>query len=585
MDFSRAMSAETKTKGDELFFKLCPYCEGGRKDKDTFSINLKNGTFNCFRSSCGKHGHFVELARDFNYILDFKDNSKTKVYKKLPQKPIKTKPKAVEYLESRGISEAITERYNITTHKDNDNILVFPFYDESGVLTFIKYRNCNYDGTGSKEWCEKDTKPILFGMNHCVGFERLIITEGQIDSLSISECGIKNAVSVPTGALGFTFLEHVWEWITKFNEIIVFGDNEGAKVTLFDTLQKRLPCAVKCVQIPDYLGEKDANQILTKYGKQSIITALNNAKIQPLKNVKELADVQSVDIYTLPRIYTNIQEVDRMIGGLFFGQVVIITGKAGEGKSTFMSQLIVEAIDQNYSVWAYSGELVDYHFKRWIDLQCAGPDGIKISQNQWGENSYYIEQNVIDKINNWYRGKAYIYDNNCVDDDELESLLVTIEKSICRYGIKLVCIDNLMTALDVSMSDDLYRAQSKFVQGCKTLAMKHNVVIILVAHPKKMKGDFDNDDVSGSSDITKRVDVVMSYSQNNDNAVNCDSKLAITKNRLLGKLTKKGEEIQFYYSESTKRISSKSSDTKHYGWEAINGFMPVDIPYDDLPFD
>ena len=356
--FARTISTDVKEKGNELFFKYCPYCHGGGKDKDTFSINLDNGTFKCFRSSCSKQGHFVELARDFGYKLDFGETVKPKVFRRLPQKGIQTADKAVTYLESRGISRKTTELYNITVQKNHDNILVFPFYNEKNKLVFVKYRKTDFDKSKDKckEWCEKDTMPILFGMNHCEDFSRLVITEGQIDSLSLAECGIKNAVSVPTGCNGFTWLDHVWDWITKFESVIVFGDNENGKITLLDTLQTRLPINVLSVQPDDYLGEKDANAILTKYGKDAVIKAVYGAKPVPVKHVKELADVESIDISSLPRIFTNIPEIDRIIGGLYFGQVVLLTGKRGEGKSTFMSQLVVEAIDQNYPVFVYSGE-------------------------------------------------------------------------------------------------------------------------------------------------------------------------------------------------------------------------------------
>ena len=96
--FARTISTDVKEKGNELFFKYCPYCHGGGKDKDTFSINLDNGTFKCFRSSCSKQGHFVELARDFGYKLDFGETVKPKVFRRLPQKGIQTADKAVTYL-------------------------------------------------------------------------------------------------------------------------------------------------------------------------------------------------------------------------------------------------------------------------------------------------------------------------------------------------------------------------------------------------------------------------------------------------------------------------------------------------------
>ena len=64
------IGAEVKQKGNELFFKYCPNCKGGGHDKETFSINLDNGAFKCFRSSCDYHGHFVELARDVGFKLE-----------------------------------------------------------------------------------------------------------------------------------------------------------------------------------------------------------------------------------------------------------------------------------------------------------------------------------------------------------------------------------------------------------------------------------------------------------------------------------------------------------------------------------
>ena len=66
-DFLKANSIEYRIRGDEIEAKHCPYCRGA--DKYTFSINAKTGAFNCFRASCGKHGHFVELCRDFDYPL------------------------------------------------------------------------------------------------------------------------------------------------------------------------------------------------------------------------------------------------------------------------------------------------------------------------------------------------------------------------------------------------------------------------------------------------------------------------------------------------------------------------------------
>lgn len=563
------LNAETVEKGDELFFKWCPYCHGDGHDKNTFSVNMETGTFHCFRSSCGRQGHFVQMAKDFSFPLDFQNTRIKKHYRQLPQRPVKIRKPAVDYLESRGISREIAERYRITVRKDNPKILVFPFYDQDGRLQFVKYRKTDFDKTRdkNKEWCETNTMPILFGMAQCSNFDTLVITEGQIDSLSVSECGIKNAVSVPTGAQGMTWLENCWDWILKFKAVVVFGDCENGKVTLADELGRRLPIPVLVTQPEDYYGEKDANDILRKYGKTTVVEAIHNAKLKPVSRVKELADVESVDIFNMERAFSGIDEIDRILGGFFFGQVILLTGKRGEGKSTFMSQLIVEALDQGYKTFAYSGELTDYHFKRWMDFQAAGPEQICSRLNRFGEEIYFLPDSTVEKLNEWYRGKAFLYDNDDAgNSEELETLLTTVEKTICRYGVRFICIDNLMTALDVDLKDDLYRAQSKFMRELKLLAVKHNVVILLVAHPRKTKnGEFANDDVSGSSDITNRVDVVMSYERCADGT--CDGRLAITKNRLTGKLATGENQIALFYSNKSKRITSAQSHGKHYGWE------------------
>lgn len=569
IDFASTMMTEKKEKGDELFFAECPYCHGGKhRDKDTFSINMKNGTFHCFRSGCGKSGHFVELARDFGFPLDFGDNHQ---YRKLPQKQITTRPAAVTYLQSRGISEEICLKYHITTAKNDQNVLVFPFYDENNILQFVKYRKANFDRKKdkNKEWSEKGTKPILFGMPQCGESGSLIITEGQIDSLSVAECGFQNVVSVPNGALGFTWFQHCEEWLQRFDEVIVFGDCEDGKITLVDELQNRLTQKVKAVRVEDYLGEKDANDILRKYGKAAVFNAIQNAEVPKMKNVKDLYAVKEIDIEKIPKIRTGLTKLDDVIGGLYLGQVSLWSGKRGEGKSTLASQIMAEALNQDWNILVYSGELPDYHFKLWFDLQLAGRANLEEKKNEYGDTIYTIPQNVRDQINEWYRGRAYIYDNAYVPakNQEEETIIQTIEKAIKQYGIRLICIDNLMTAIDLTGDKtDLYTAQSNFVWQLKTIALKYNVHIMLVAHPRKTKdGEMNNDDVSGSGDITNKVDTVVFYSRRQDEDLG--GLISVTKNRLTGKLTGK-KPIKTAYSQSCKRITAEGDNPKKaYGWE------------------
>lgn len=568
---TRQLAESWRLRGRELFYKYCPYCHGGdHRDKDTFSVNLDTGAYKCFRASCGAQGHFVEMARDFRYRLEGLDGGREKRrYRTFPRGEIITRQAAVDYMKSRGISEEITRRYKITVRSDDPRILVFPFCDENGDVRFIKYRRTDFDKARdkNKEWCEKDAEPILFGIEQCRGFEQLIITEGQIDSLSVAQAGFDNAVSVPTGALGFRWLDsdRAFDWIHKFKRVVVFGDLENGQISLLKTLSARLMLPVYHVRCEDYLGEKDANDILRKYGEKAVRVCIENAVPCETPHIKRLCDVESVDLDALPKIKTDIRELDRVIGGLIFGQVILLSGRRGEGKSTFMSQLCAQALDQGVSLFAYSGELTDYHFKAWLDMQLAGGENISSTLNEYGDAHYFLRGDVSARINEWYADRAYIYDNAFVDDDELSGVIESAELAIRRYGVKLVCVDNLMTALDIDPQSDLYRAQSDFVKRLKRLALKYGVAVILVAHPKKSRDDFTNDTVSGSADITNAVDVVLNYQRAPQDS-GCDSILTCTKNRIGGKLITNDNAIRLYYSDKSKRIISESSDkARRYG--------------------
>lgn len=585
--FANFIGAETRVNRDELTFLICPYCHGSmRSDQKKFSINLNTGVFNCFRSSCGAHGNMLTLARDFGFKINNDveryynlkgTNDRFRTFKK---KDVKVKPAAVKYLESRGISEKICKEYEITTKKDADNILVFPFKDPDGVLRFIKYRNTEYvkDVTnGSKEWCEADCMPILFGMNKCTGAGTLIITEGQIDSLSLSEVGIPNAVSVPTGKNGFTWVPHCWDFLQKYQKIIVFGDNENGVITLSEQIKARFPKVTYTVRPEDYQGYKDANEILQHCGAEALRKAVNNAEYQSNGRLKDMSTVKRVDVEKVETIKTNIEKLDKILtGGFKVGSVNIITGERGNGKSTLASEFIVEALAQNYNCFIYSGELPDFFVKNWIDRQISGKEQLYNSD--------------IDACEDWYKGRLFVYDNNIFveDGEELEGLLDTIEEAIVRKNCKAILLDNLMTALDeCSTNEQLYMAQSNFMSKLTKIAKKFEVVILLVAHPRKTNGrEFINDDVSGSADITNKVDLVMSYDAINDKKDHDHGRsdaryLKVTKNRLTGKTGK----ITLYFSETSKRINDVENWEKHYLPGSDDFIEPDNKDEEDIPFD
>jgi twinkle protein len=368
----------------------------------------------------------------------------------------------------------------------------------------------------------------------------------------------------------------------------VFGDLEKGHMSLLDTLKQRLTNRVLAVRKEDYLGEKDANDILRSFGTDAVRKAVENAQEPDIGYVKELADVEDVDLNLLPKVKTGLYEIDSALGGgICYGQVCLLTGKRGNGKSTFMSNIVANALDQDVGVFCYSGELAGYHFKRWLNCQLAGDTHMIETVNEYGEPQYTIDSAVSKQISEWYRGRAFIYDNGYIDNDkdENETLAEIVKEVASRRNVKLICIDNLMTAMEtVDEQSNLYLAQSNFVGELKKIAVRYDVAIILVAHPRKQgKGEdtgFDNDDVAGSGDITNKVDIVMSYGRAGEGADH-DCELIIAKNRLAGTLKMGKDKILLNYSAKTKRVTGMRELNKHYGWEkqGIDVTEEIDVPF------
>ncbi len=580
--FAKERGIQCRRNGNELTFNRCPYCHGNHKDKDTFSINLSTGLFHCLRASCGVSGNMITLAKDFDFSLgrdiDVYYQIRPTTFRKFkkPDKPIQPKDNIIEYFKKRSIPKEVLEKYEITSLKDK-NIIVFPFFDEDGKIQFIKYRKTDFrkEVDKNKEWCEKNCKPILFGMKQCnLDNNTLIITEGQIDSLSVATAGFDNALSVPNGARGFTWIPHCWDWITQnFKTIIVFGDLENGQMSLLEEISHRFKSMlIKYVIAENYQGCKDANEILCKYGKQQIVKCIKEAQDIPLENIKDLSDIREPDIFSWEKLKTGLPSLDRRLyGGIPFAGVTIITSQAGMGKSTFVSQLILMAREQGYKSFIYTGELAPGIFKAWLTIQAAGTRNFEAEYTGSKEKRYIISSTNKKIISDWYRDYIYIYSQSVLADlnSEEESLIDVIEKSINKLGIRVILVDNLMTALDMDNSKgDTFERQSKFVKKLTRLAVTYNVLVLLVAHKRKATGfgDIENDSIAGSSNIVNLGQTILSYDRvpKDEGGADCpDRILKITKERLFGHTYTKGWLLHF--NERSKYIYEDGcSDIKDY---------------------
>ena len=574
-----------RIRNGQVEAEYCPFCHGGQSgDKRTFAVGLYNGAYVCLRGSCGKKGSFRDLCEFFgekpleNVSFQPFTGTKTKEYSKPDIKLNPPTEDIVTYFAKRRIGIQTLTDWNISASEDGN--IVFPFYRD-GELVYVKYRNpLRKSGDKTpKEWGERNTEPILFGMDKVSFNKPLVITEGEIDALSIYEAGYSNVVSVPCGCNNMEWITLCWDWIEKFNQIILFGDNDDPGIAMVNTLSKRLGedrCMIPSRYPELIVGEKnynrlckDANEILYAYGPEFLCKLIEACEPVPIKGILNVADIPFIDPSTVPRIFTKIPDLDNAIGGFGEGQLVVVTGKRGDGKSTINGSFLLNAIEQGYKVCAYSGELSPQNFLQWILLQATEDKYIGVSSDKrTGKRYPVVSTEIQQRIRSWLRDRFFLYDNgdsiNTSKAKTQEAILDMFKICARRYGCKLYLVDNMMSAL--TTTDEENKEQARFAAALKSFAVEFKATVLLVSHPRKTKpGEaLRNDDVSGSSVIVNLADTVISIEKPN---------IRIMKNREFGEL----DYIECSYDPASRRIfQTNTGDRLHYGWDHTGIIEPQD---------
>lgn len=537
IDLANKHFGEYRIRNGQVIPKFCPICGGGNhEDKETFAVGLYNGCWSEMRGSCAgingsREGTFKQLCNFFGEAaFEFASLPKTirsskKVYEK--PNPDKLQPiteEIVTYFATRGISEETLKDFKIAS--DEKGNIVFPFY-RNGELVYVKYRKPkkHTKEDGPKEWQESNTEPILFGMDNIAFGKPLVITEGEIDALSLYEAGIHNVVSVPCGCNNTEWIMLCWDWLESFNEIILFGDTDEPGIEMVSNVMKRLG-PDRCMMPKEYpelvfngknynRSCKDANEILCCYGPDGLKELIKGCEPAPIKGALEVATIkrkQEAFITT-----TRIPQLDEMLNGFIECGVTILSGKRASGKSTIGSTFILNAIEQGVPCAAYSGELSPSRFLEWILLPATESKYIGYTTDpKTNKHLPTVSTEIENRIREWIKGKLYLFDDSETFEDDMQTAVLKVfEMCARRYGCKLFLIDNLLSLLP--QGDDEIKLQARVIKKIKAFAKKYKAHVIVCAHPRKEKADatFTSDSVSGSSAITDLADNVISIERPN----------------------------------------------------------------------
>ena len=252
------LEIDTKSRVSGQIKTLCPECSHKRKKKyDTcLSVDLDGGVWNCH--NCGWKGGLNAHQNYQRNAQPVKEN----IYRKPNYEWPKELPEiAYNYLvDERAIPKDILQRNKISFEK---GAFKFPF-NKNGEVVNIKSRTLD-----KKFWQEEGAEKIFYGYDD-IDNEITIITEGEIDKLSMETAGFINSVSVPDGAPSvgtksysnkFNFLDDCEGRLNEVKQFIIAVDNDEPGKLLEEELARRLGWG-RCSRVVWPEGRKDANEVL-----------------------------------------------------------------------------------------------------------------------------------------------------------------------------------------------------------------------------------------------------------------------------------------------------------------------------------
>lgn len=503
--------------GRDRFKTTCPKCSETRKKKDETCMSWMHvenrAVYNCH--NCQNSG------------VVFLDSQYFKPSRPMPtdRPDFRSKLGTVDL----AVMSALKTDRNISTitqqqaklfgfSRNSQTWAAFPYYDIDGRVVAIKYRRMD----AKQFYSEPGGLQIFYGLDRVDPKSTLIIVEGEIDALSMLEAGISNVVSVPGGAPSeavaehsrkFDFLMHSKALIDSTPRVILAVDNDGPGQVLASELARRIG-REKCYTVEYPEGCKDANDVLREHGELVLRNLVTNAKALPVSGVYGLEDFES-DYW---RIFnegirggasTGWPSVDELFQ-IVPGQLSIVTGTPGSGKSTVLDQIFVHLASReqwNFGLCSFENDR-EIHAGHLAELFIGNP------------NKGFFPGSAQMSREDASRGAAFVRNHfhfiSFQDSDELPTIDWILDKAralVLRHGIRGLVIDPYNYVQGIATENES-KAISEMLTRIRMFAKTYQVHIWFVAHPTKLQrnkaGEIDapkGNEISGSSAWWAKADL------------------------------------------------------------------------------
>ena len=468
----------------------------------------------------------------------------------------------VRGFKERNIYRQVAEHYGVKVSYDLDGNIdahYYPFFNND-TLAGYKVRRLPKDFSSIGT-----VKGGMFGQNLYSGGPRLVITEGELDAMSVQSAWYKKyktfypVVSLRSASSVKDLIKER-EWIRKFDQVILWLDNddagreatkEAARIIGYD----KIKIAKSSEKDASDLWIKDSDKVLkTIYDAVDYTPAGILNKDELWSQLEKYNEIESVP-------YPDFMEgLNDKLKGMRFGEITLWTSGTGSGKSTLLREIglhLLQSTSDKIGIISLEESPAETARKM---------AGMAINKNSANEEI------PLDQLRNGFDSvfgddRVMVLDHQgSISDGSIMDFL----EYMCLSGAKYLFVDHI-TILASEGAEGLTgnEAIDKIMNDLLLLAKKHEVWIGLISHLRKTdnKGkSFEEgklpsmDDIKGSGSIKQISMDIIAFARNvsSENPEERNTiKTKVLKCRFTG-LT--GPSGSLYYDFETGRLKKGSDE-------------------------
>ena len=411
------------------------------------------------------------------------------------------------------------------------------------------------------KWRGDSSNVQLFGQHLWPdGGRRVIITEGEMDCMSVSqEQGNKwPVVSIPSGVgSAVKSIKNNLDWLESFNEVVICFDNdEPGQTAAIEAAQVFSPGKAKIAQLP----LKDASDMLQAGRGQELLSCLWNAHTYRPEGIISGPDLWEAIMKEPEKgLMTQYPHLNELTYGIRPAELWLFTAGSGIGKSTIVHEIGYHLfMNENIRLGVMAlEEPKEKTAKRYPAIYLNKP----IYLNKQGISEGKLRE-AFEKTIGQEPSRFELYDH--FGSTDIDLLIGKIRYMLVALDVDILILDHISIIVSGLDGNEISEGERKtldiLMTRLKQLTIETNKTILAVAHLKRPEqGKSWNEgkeprltDLRGSASLEQLSDMVVALYRNQSNEKEANrAGLLVLKNRPVGPVGKAG---YVEYNKETGRL-------------------------------